>query len=72
MVPATFQIIYLIGWAPAETQPKPMGRGTASASLSDGLSASASAPEAFSLKDIARETGGTVGRVTVSNADRDV
>ena len=72
MVPATFQIIYLIGWAPAETQPKPMGRGTASASLKDGLSAPTAAPEAFSLKDIARETGGTVGRVTISTADRDV
>jgi NADH dehydrogenase [ubiquinone] 1 alpha subcomplex assembly factor 5 len=27
-VPATFQIIYLIGWAPASSQPKPVARGS--------------------------------------------
>lgn len=32
-VPATFQIIYLIGWAPHESQPKPKKRGTAKVSL---------------------------------------
>ena len=27
-VPATFQIIYVIGWAPASSQPKPVARGS--------------------------------------------
>lgn len=32
-VPATFQVIYLIGWAPAESQPKPLKRGSGQVSL---------------------------------------
>jgi NADH dehydrogenase [ubiquinone] 1 alpha subcomplex assembly factor 5 len=27
-VPATFQVIYMIGWAPADSQPKPKERGS--------------------------------------------
>ncbi|MHC8509024.1 MAG: methyltransferase domain-containing protein [Rhodospirillales bacterium] len=38
-VPATFQIIFLIGWAPAESQPKPMRPGTAAVKLADALGA---------------------------------
>jgi SAM-dependent methyltransferase len=38
--PATFDIIYLIGWAPHESQPKPLRRGSAKASLADVLSKS--------------------------------
>lgn len=34
-IPATFQIIYLVGWKPCETQPKPMERGSADVSLKD-------------------------------------
>ena len=34
---ATFQIIYLTGWAPHSTQPRAMRRGTASMRLADAL-----------------------------------
>ena len=34
-IPATFQIIYMIGWKPHENQPKPLKRGTAKHSLKD-------------------------------------
>ncbi|XP_068607113.1 arginine-hydroxylase NDUFAF5, mitochondrial [Brachionichthys hirsutus] len=34
-VPATFQILYLIGWKPHESQTKPLKRGSATASLRD-------------------------------------
>lgn len=34
-VPATFQIIYVIGWQYAESQPKPMKRGSGTHSLKD-------------------------------------
>jgi SAM-dependent methyltransferase len=36
---ATFSIIYLSGWAPHESQPKPLKRGSASVSLADALKA---------------------------------
>ncbi|TKY87058.1 hypothetical protein EX895_003735 [Sporisorium graminicola] len=36
-VPATFQLIFLIGWSPAPTQPKPLKRGSAKSSLKDVL-----------------------------------
>ncbi|PWZ01287.1 hypothetical protein BCV70DRAFT_222893 [Testicularia cyperi] len=36
-VPATFSLIFLIGWAPSPTQPKPLKRGSAKASLKDVL-----------------------------------
>lgn len=36
-VPATFQVIYLIGWAPAAGQPKPLARGSATTSLVQAL-----------------------------------
>eukprot|EP01052_Picozoa_sp_SAG31_P025548 SAG31_NODE_2245_length_6101_cov_1.381539_2_plen_123_part_00 len=78
VVPATFQIIYLIGWTPAASQPKPLARGAATSSLADGLATmkstdleEATTPEAFSLKDIARETGGVIGRVSISDAEDD-
>ncbi|CEG68798.1 Putative S-adenosyl-L-methionine-dependent methyltransferase [Rhizopus microsporus] len=36
-IPATFQIIYLIGWKPSENTPLPKKRGSANASLKDVL-----------------------------------
>jgi len=36
-VPATFQVIYMIGWKPAPTQPKPLERGTAETNLKEVL-----------------------------------
>jgi hypothetical protein len=36
-VPATFQIIYAIGWKPAQGQPKPLERGSGKTSLKDAL-----------------------------------
>ncbi|KAE8268403.1 hypothetical protein A4X09_0g3926 [Tilletia walkeri] len=41
-VPATFNIIYMIGWAPSETQRKPLSRGSAKTSLKDVLDGSTS------------------------------
>ncbi len=34
-IPATFQIIYMIGWKPHADQPKPLKRGSAKHSLKD-------------------------------------
>ncbi|KAI9574829.1 S-adenosyl-L-methionine-dependent methyltransferase [Boletus coccyginus] len=34
-IPATFQVIYMIGWKPSSTQPKPLQRGSAQSSLKD-------------------------------------
>ncbi|SJX66554.1 uncharacterized protein SRS1_16782 [Sporisorium reilianum f. sp. reilianum] len=39
-VPATFQLIFLIGWSPAPTQPKPLKRGSAKSSLKEVLAGS--------------------------------
>lgn len=39
-VPATFDVIYLIGWAPHESQPKPLRPGSAKTNLADVLSKS--------------------------------
>jgi NADH dehydrogenase [ubiquinone] 1 alpha subcomplex assembly factor 5 len=36
-IPATFQILYLTGWAPADTQQKPLRPGSATARLADAL-----------------------------------
>ncbi|KAG2156366.1 S-adenosyl-L-methionine-dependent methyltransferase [Suillus clintonianus] len=36
-VPATFQIIYMIGWKPSPNQPKPLDRGSAQTNLKDVL-----------------------------------
>ncbi|RKP11953.1 S-adenosyl-L-methionine-dependent methyltransferase [Piptocephalis cylindrospora] len=36
-IPATFQILYLIGWKPDPSQPKPLARGSAKASLKETL-----------------------------------
>lgn len=36
-IPARFQILYLTGWAPAETQPKPLRPGSAGARLATAL-----------------------------------
>lgn len=34
-IPATFQVIYFIGWKPDDTQPKPLARGSAERSLKE-------------------------------------
>lgn len=34
-IPASFQIIYLLGWKPDPSQPKPLQRGTGQVSLKD-------------------------------------
>lgn len=34
-IPATFQIIYMLGWKPDKSQPKPLKRGTGEVSLKD-------------------------------------
>lgn len=36
-IPATFEIVNLAGWAPHESQPKPLPRGSAKARLADAL-----------------------------------
>jgi NADH dehydrogenase [ubiquinone] 1 alpha subcomplex assembly factor 5 len=36
-VPATFRVLYLSGWAPAESQPKPLRPGSAENRLADAL-----------------------------------
>jgi SAM-dependent methyltransferase len=36
-IPETFEIVYLTGWAPDESQPKPARRGSATASLAAAL-----------------------------------
>ncbi|SAL98377.1 hypothetical protein [Absidia glauca] len=36
-IPATFQVIYMIGWKPSESTPLPKKRGSANASLKDVL-----------------------------------
>lgn len=38
-IPATFQVLYLTGWAPHESQQKPLAPGSASARLADALDA---------------------------------
>ncbi len=36
-IPATFEIVHLAGWAPSETQQKPLPRGSAKVRLADAL-----------------------------------
>ena len=36
-IPATFEIIHLAGWAPHESQQKPLPRGSAKVRLADAL-----------------------------------
>jgi hypothetical protein len=38
LIPATFEIIVLTGWAPHDSQPKPLRPGSAATRLSDALS----------------------------------
>jgi len=53
-VPATFEVIFLTGWAPAADQPKPLRPGSAAARLADALgtterSAGEKAPDAVGM-----------------------
>lgn len=56
-VRATFEIVFLTGWAPAESQPKPLRPGSATARLADALGTTeisageVSTPAAPRLKD---------------------
>ncbi len=36
-IPATFEVLYLCGWAPHPSQPAPLPRGSATARLADAL-----------------------------------
>ncbi|KDQ08869.1 hypothetical protein BOTBODRAFT_117885 [Botryobasidium botryosum FD-172 SS1] len=36
-IPATFQVVFMIGWKPAPTQPKPLERGSAQTNLKEVL-----------------------------------
>ena len=36
-IPATFEVLYLCGWAPHPSQPAPLKRGSATARLADAL-----------------------------------
>ena len=35
LLPATFEVVFLSGWAPSDTQPKPLRPGSAAARLAD-------------------------------------
>ena len=37
VIPATFQVIYMIGWSPHSSQPQPLARGCAEKSLKEAL-----------------------------------
>jgi hypothetical protein len=37
VIPATFELVYMIGWAPGADQPAALERGTATTSLTDVL-----------------------------------
>ena len=64
-VPATFQIIYMIGWAPDPSQPKAKARGSAKLSLKDIDGA-----KAKSIKsDEAEENPVTYTRTTLTKDD---
>jgi len=70
VIPATFELVYMIGWAPGAQQPQPLARGSGGTALADALSAEASSnTEHFSLDDIAKETGGRAGSVTLGADD---
>ncbi|MEM8851743.1 MAG: SAM-dependent methyltransferase [Pseudomonadota bacterium] len=45
-IAATFQLVYLTGWAPSETQQKPLRPGSAQARLADALGVKERGPEA--------------------------
>ena len=52
-IPATFQIIFMTGWHPAESQPKPLTRGSAQYSFKDMKSLDSEVEEdGFSLADL--------------------
>ncbi|KAJ2056071.1 NADH dehydrogenase [ubiquinone] 1 alpha subcomplex assembly factor 5, partial [Coemansia sp. S155-1] len=38
-IPATFQVIYMIGWKPDPSQPKPLARGSGQVSLGEMFNA---------------------------------
>lgn len=44
-IPATFDVIYMIGWAPSKSQPSPLPRGSATAQFRDVISDSSSSSD---------------------------
>jgi len=56
-IPATFQIIYMIGWKPDPSQPKPLERGTGNVSMKDLYRLNDAVKEATNdmVKQIAKE-----------------
>ena len=55
-IPATFEIIVLTGWAPAETQQKPLRPGSAVHRLADALGAAEPAADALGAADPVKES----------------
>ncbi|SFR35520.1 methyltransferase domain-containing protein [Litoreibacter janthinus] len=49
-IPATFEMIFLTGWAPSETQQKPLQPGSASIRLADFLNTTELGPDAKPVK----------------------
>jgi NADH dehydrogenase [ubiquinone] 1 alpha subcomplex assembly factor 5 len=58
-IPATFQIIYMLGWKPDASQPKPLTRGSGEMSLKDlyRLDEVISKTKKMPLDDETREPG---------------
>lgn len=54
---ATFEILFLLGWAPHESQQKPLKRGSAKNRLADALSPSSSSPKSPSSSPRRRGSG---------------
>lgn len=50
-VRATFELVFLTGWAPAESQPKPLRPGSAKARLADALGATEGRPPSAPAAD---------------------
>ena len=49
-VPATFDVLWMIGWKPADSQPRPMRRGSASGRLGEAMAPPPPPPPAASGK----------------------
>ena len=56
-IPASFQIIYMTGWSPHESQQRPLSRGSGAISLKD-----LNLP-GFGITDLPTESGGGGGTV---------
>jgi hypothetical protein len=73
---ATFQVLYLVAWAPAPSQPLPKPRGSASARLRDSLptsstSSSPSGPAALDLESPAPPAHSNNSNTAAPSRERD-